>query len=518
MAQDKRDNKVLLNEERIRGKLLEGAQASYTAVMASYGPKGKNVLVEKPFGRAVLTRDGVTIAREVYFSDRAKNMGAQLVLEASETTNRIAGDGTSATVGLAYHLLKNGAQAIAAGIHPMDIKAMYMQDSYTVLDKLDTLVKDAKTNQLKQVASVSAGDATIGHMIAAAITRVGVAGGIITEKAPIEDTVCEYIDGYYLQPGFQALERGKKELADPFVVVAIKRLTSAQDVIELMTKTAQSKGVEPGSIPRFVFIGNIEDGAYNCICDNINRGTIDAVILKTPPQYGEMGKQLLEDISAYAGCAPYTDNSVFSDALIGSINKIVASKSDATLFASTDTELVKDRIDAIKEQIKIETVDAILEKLKDRVAKLEGKIALFKIGAATDTAREELEYRVEDSIRATRAAAESGIVAGGGITLLELSKLPDISEYYRNALRSVFKQLLINANLPAEIGLSEVLNAPYSTMGYNLRDADAGIVDVVKAGVLDPALVVEQVIKNATEVVASGLTTGVGILLEDREE
>lgn len=519
MSQPVKDNKIILSEDEIRAKLLEGAKASYDTVMTTFGPKGKNVLIEKPFGRPVLTRDGVTVAREVYFSDRAKNQGAQMLCEASETTNRIAGDGTSATVGLSYHLLKNGIQAIAAGTHPMDVKEMYFNDSYVLLDKLDTLTTDTKTEQLRQVASISAGDGSLGAMIAAAIVRVGADGGIITEKAPIEDIQCEYVDGYYLQPGFQALQVGKKEIADPFVIVSIRRLTSAADVIEIMTKVAQAKHLEPGSIPRFVFVGNIEDAAYNCICDNINRGTIDAIILKTPPQFGDMGKELLEDIAAYAGCNSLTDTiniKSFNDSFIGHIDKVVASKADATMFAHNDTKLVTSRINEIRDQTKTETVDAILERLKDRVAKLEGKIALFKIGAATDTAREELEFRVEDSIHATRAAAEYGVVPGGGITLLELSRLSDISPAYRDALRSVFKQLLLNANLSAEVKLEEALQAKPG-YGYNLRNNDE-LINVVKAGVLDPALVVQQIIKNATEVVANGLTTGVGIIFEDKEE
>lgn len=519
MAQEAKDTKIILTAEESRTKLLEGAKASYDVVMTTYGPKGRNVLIERTFGRATLTRDGVATAREVYFADRAKNMGAQLIMEASETTNRIAGDGTSATCGLAYQLLKNGVQAIAAGVHPMAIKDLYMADSYKLLDHLKELNNPVKDGQLQQVARVSCGDDNLGTMIADAISKVGVDGGILAEKAPIEDVTCEFVDGYYLQNGFQALQAGKKELIDPMVIVSIRRLSNAADAIELLQMVVQTKQLQPGTIPRFVFIGNIEDGAYSCICDNINRGTIDAVILKTPPQFGEMGKQLLEDVAAYASCAPITDSTnfkAFDASYIGSIDKVVASKQDATLFADNSTELVTTRIQEIKDQILNETVDAILEKLKDRVAKLEGKIALFKIGAATDTAREELEYRVEDSIHATRAAAEYGVVPGGGSTLIELSRTDGISDYYKDALRSVFKQLLINAGLPAEVKLNDILDAPAGN-GYNLR-AGSELVNMVDAGVLDPTLVVEQIIKNATEVVANALTVGKSLIFTNRKE
>lgn len=519
MSQSAKDNKIIVNESDIREKLLEGARASYETVMTTFGPKGKNVLIEKPFGRPVLTRDGVTVAREVYFSDRAKNQGAQMLCEASETTNRIAGDGTSGTVGLAYHLLNNGVQAIAAGKHPMQIKDMYMADSYKLLDRIEELMKPAKEGQLKQVATVSAGDENLGMMIADAIERVGVDGGIIAEKAPIEDITCEYVDGYYLQNGFQALQAGKKELMEPFVIVAIKRLSSAADAIELLTLAAKAKQVQPGTIPKFVFIGNVEDGAYNCIVDNINRGTVDAIIIKTPPQFGEMGKQLLEDIAAYAGCNPIIDTTnfkTFDNSYIGTLNKVVASKTDATLFADNDTERVLVRIAEIQDQIVTESVDAILEKLRDRVAKLQGKIALFRIGAATDTAKEELEYRVEDSIHATRAAAQYGVLPGGGSTWVELSKTEGLSKEYRFALQDVFKQLLRNADLVVDVKFNEAFNAKPG-MGFNLRGNDE-LVDMTKAGVLDPSLVLQQIVKNATEVVANGLTVGTALIYEDTPE
>lgn len=516
--EDKKAGKILLTESAHKTRSFEGAKASYQAVSTTFGPKGKNVKIEKPFGRPLITRDGVTVAREIYFSDRAKNMGAQTLLEASETTNKLAGDGTSATVVLSYHLLKNGIQAIAAGVHPMEIREIYKKDSYKLLDKLNKLAKPAKSNQLEQVATVSSGDSNLGKMIATAIKRVGVDGGIITEKAPIEDIQCEFVDGYYLQSGFQALPTGKKELTDPYVIVSIRRLASASDVIEIMTKVAKLNNLERGQIPKLVFIGNIEDAAYNCIVENLNRGVIDAIIIKTPYIFGEMGKQLLEDIAIYAACTPITDSTnlkSIDSSYVGAVSKVVANKQESTLFADNTTEEIDVRIHAIQDQINNESVDAILEKLKDRVAKLQGKIALFKIGAATDSGKEEIEFRVEDAIHATRAAAQYGVIAGGGVTWLELSKL-DISKYYRNALQSTFKKLLTNANLPSELKLNEALYAT-SGMGYDLKSENPELVDIIKAGILDPKLVVEQVIINSTETIGNELAIGKGIIIEERE-
>lgn len=529
MSQAAKDTKRIIKGDEARKALLEGARLVAETVGVTYGPKGRNVLIEKTYGRPVLTRDGVTVAREVYFRERDVNMGAQAVLEASETTNRIAGDGTSATSILAYSLMKHGVQAIAAGTHPMDIKATLLKDSQTLLDKLDELSATVSEGQLNSVATVSAGDPVLGKLISEAIEYVGPDGGILTEKSPIDTVERKYEDGYYLQSGFTALTVGKKEMINPKVVISTRRLSSAADVLDILNGVARTMVDANGqlaSIPRILFVGNIEDAAYLTIVENINQGRLDGIIIKTPPTFGEMGKDLLEDIAILCDCETITDSTNLknfvkqtehgvSSTFIGSIDKVVASKNDSTLFRAKSGETVKDRVDALKDQLKATTVDAITEKLKDRIAKLEGKIALFKIGAPTETAKEEIEFRVEDAIQATRAAASDGIVPGGGVTLLELSK-QDISDTYREALHDVFKRLLVNANLSAEVKLLEALEAP-TGFGYNLREGDE-LVDVVKAGVLDPTLVVSEVIKNATEVAAGILTTETLLTFVDREE
>ncbi len=520
MSQAKRDHRIIIKGDQARAELLAGARFVYDAVTSTYGPRGRNVMIEKPFGRPLTTRDGVSVARDTYSSDRPKNMGVQRVLEASETTNRIAGDGTTATVALAYHLMQRGTLAIAAGMHPMEVKRQFLQDSYKVLDKLTAMTKKVKDSQLKEVATISSGDPLLGELIADAVLRVGAEGGIITEKAPVDDIEREYVDGYYLQTGFQALQAGKKELIDPFVIVSIRRLTSAADIADVLTKALQSRSFNPQTdgIPRFLLIGNIEEAAYMTAVNLINQGKIDAVILKTPAMFGEMGKYLLEDIAIYARCNPLTEGSNLREldtSCVGTVDKVVANKNEATLFADNDTEAVKTRIQEIKDQIEAELSDAVSEKMKDRVAKLEGKIALFRIGGAIDSVKEEVESRVEDAIHATRAAYSTGVVPGGGITLLELSKL-EISAPYGEALRDTFMQLLINANLPAELKLNEAMKAPVGN-GFNLK-GNGELVDMVKTGIIDPALVVQQIIKNATASATDMLTTDTLIVFEDAKE
>lgn len=513
-----KEGRILIQEDDLRQKLLEGAEAAFQAVSKTYGPKGKNVLLERGFGRPTYTRDGVTIVEQVFFSDRTKNMGAQALAEASRAANNVSGDGSSATVVFTYNLLKNAVQAVAAGQHPMDVSDIIKKDSYVLLDALKGMAIPVKDAQLKEVATVSAGDPLIGQLIAEAILYVGQDGGILTEKAPITEIEREYIDGYYLQSGFTALQGGKKELVDPFVIVSSKRLSSSADAIELLTKTAQAKGLKPGDVPRLLFIGNIEDAAYNTIVENINRGTIDAVIIKTPPMYGDLGKYLLSDIAIYANCELISENTSlkqFNASYIGSVDKVIANKSEATVFASKDTEAVQTRIAEIKDQIEVEEVPAVAEKLKDRVAKLEGKIAIFKIGAANDSTKEELEFRIEDAINSTRHAYAEGIVPGGGVTLLELSKL-DVSGITKKSLQSTFQQLLINANLPAELKLDEALKAPKGH-GYNLREGDK-LVDVVKEGIVDPYVVAREVITHAMGMAAETIKVGLGVIFENTEK
>lgn len=515
----KKESVNILDNEQTRSKFLEGAKAAYDAVVTTYGPRGMNVSIEKSFGRPVVTRDGVTVARAVFFSDRPKNMGAQAIIEASETTNRIAGDATTATVALSYHLLKNSVQAIAAGVHPMEVSSLLKEDNEKMLAHLDKLAKpiNDKTDQLTKVATVSSGDPLLGQLIAETIKHVGADGGIITEKAPIDTVEREYIDGYYLQSGFTALQAGKKELQDCAVVVAIKSITSKADAYELLTNVAKATGLQQGQILRVLFIGNIEGEAYNLIVDNVNRGTVDAIVVKSPPAYGQMAKELLEDIAMYVGCRPISDVTnirQFDESYIGTVSRVVATKHDSTIFSDEQSENVETRIAELKEAIKSEVSDQVAEKLRDRVSKLEGKVAIFRIGAPTDSAKEELEFRVEDAINATRAAAEHGVVAGGGVTLLELSRL-DISDITKKSLRSVFKRLLINANLPAEVKLYEAIDAPYG-QGYNLRKDDK-LVDVIAEGIIDPKLAVEQVVTNSISVIANLTTVGRSIVFTDDE-
>lgn len=513
---DKKEGRVLVPEAELREQFMKGAEAAFNAVATTYGPKGKNVAIERGFGRPTYTRDGVTVVEQVFFSDRIKNMGAQALAEASRAANNISGDGSSATVVLCYNLLKNGNQAVAAGVHPMVVSETIIKDSQILLKALKSEVTKVSDEKLKDVATVSAGDPLIGQLIAEAILYVGQDGGILTEKAPITEIQREYIDGYYLQSGFTALQAGKKELIDPYVIVSSKRLTSSADAVDILNAIAEIKiSTNQKQVPRILFIGNFEDAAYTTIVNTINQGQIDAVIVKTPPMYGELAKYLLDDIALYANCNSITESTSlkdFDESYIGQVDKVIANKSEATVFASNDTEAVQTRIAEIKDQIAVEESPSVSEKLRDRVAKLEGKIAIFKIGGAVDTERERIEFQIEDAINSTRHAYATGIVPGGGTTLLRLSKL-EISDITKKSLRETFQKLLENANLPVQLKLDEALKAKKG-YGFNLLEGGE-LVDMVKSGIIDPYLVVNETILHATHMAAETIKLGMALIFEE---
>lgn len=527
MSQPVKDDKQIIFEDEARAAVLEGARIMYDTVTLTYGPKGKNVLIEKIYGRPTLTRDGVTVAREVYSKERGINMGMQLLEEASQTTNRIAGDGTTATVAVAYNLLKLAMKKIGNGDDPMVVRQQILDDSYKVLDNLKTISKDVVAGQLQQVATVSSGDANLGQLIAEAVEEVGADGGLITEKAPITGVDRKYVNGYFLQQGFTAIASGKKDLDNPYVVITSKLLGSGVDVVELLNKVFTmaytEQGIAPGQpLPqpvRIAFFGEIEGDAYNTIVANIQKGVFDGAIVKTPPM-GEISVQYLEDLAVYTGgksLAQGENLSSFDETYVGRADKVTATMTETTVFGGHGAqEDIDNRLQEIKDRLKTEEIDAIAEKLRDRLAKLEGKIAVFRIGGATDTERDEKEFRIEDAIQATKAAANYGVVPGGGATLIALANTEGISDLTKQALEETFKRLVENAGLSGDVELDKMSNAKPG-VGYNLRKGSE-LVDVVAEGILDPTLVVEQTIENAASTAGNAATVGAIITFTDKKE
>lgn len=527
MAQDQKDDRKITYNQEARQALLDGAREMADVVGISYGPKGLNVLVEKSYGRPMLTRDGVTISKEAYSKVRDKNMGMQLLNEAAEATVRNVGDGTTQTIILGHQLIELGHQQIAAGINPMEIRDTIIKDSYTLLDRLHEIKQNVKKGQLKQVASVSSGDASLGQLIAEAVETVGPDGGIITQRAPISDVDRTYVDGYYMQQGFTAIESGKKELSNPYILVSAKPINTGADIVKLVNKVVEaelkSKGLPPGSQLTeplsIAFFGEFEGLAYETIKANVVKGIFDGVIVKSPMQGGDMASQYLEDLAIYTGGKLITPADRLDEldvSYVGKAERVGCTNMETTIFGGEASgEDLDKRKAELKDRIGTEESDPIVERLKERLSKLEGKIAIFRIGGANDTEREEKEFRIEDAIQATKAAAADGVVAGGGTTLVELSKC-DVGDLWKEALQNTYKRLLSNAALPAEVKLHEVLASTYP-QGFNLRKS-TDLIDVIADGVLDPSLVVQNVIENAASTAGSAVTVGAVITFVDRKE
>lgn len=526
MAQESKDHKEIKYESEARAALLRGAEIMADTVGKSYGPKGRNLIIEKTYGRPLVTRDGVTISKEVYSKLRDENMGMQLLNEASEATVKAVGDGTSATVVLTYNIMKLAHQQIAAGKNPMELKDTILKDSRVLIDRVNELSREVKKGQLEQVATVSSGDPGFGKLIAEAVEQVGSDGGIITQRSAMADVDKTNVDGYYIQPGYTALSSGKMELSDAYVIVSAKRITTGSEVIKLINKVLarywKEHGMQPGTPPNeplnIFFYGEFEGDAYESINANIQQQKFLGALVKSPLQGGDMAPQYLNDLAVYTGGRLINQSDKLDDlddSYIGKAEKIRVTSKEAIVFGGeASPEDVTIYTNVIKERIAKEENDAIAEKLKERVSKIEGKIAIFRIGGATDTEREEREFRIDDAIQATKAASRGGVVAGAGSTLIELSKC-NISDIWKDALRNTYKKLLTNAALPAEVKLNEVLASNYP-MGFNLRESGE-LVDVVKGGILDPTLVVENVIKNSAATAGNAVSVGALITFVDRE-
>lgn len=517
MSQAQKDHKIFKFDKDVREAVLGGADTTYRAVTTTYGPKGRNVLLEKTFGFPIITRDGVTVARESYSKVRDENAAMQLLIQAADTTNSSVGDGTTATVALTYHLIK---KVLSFDYDAMGLKDTLEKDSRLLLDELKKYTKPLKKGQLEQVATVSSRDSGLGKMIAQAVEETGNDGGIIAEKAELLEVEREYIEGYFIQKGFMAITQGKRQLVDPVVAVVSHKLSTATDIAELLDKVAQAQGLDPrqGDKLRIAIFGSVEGEAYARLVELIAKGVLDATVVESP-EGGELGSQYLEDIATYTGGRIISASSLkdLDKSYLGSADRIVCSKYNTSIFGGKYIKEDYDlRLADLKDNLKEEQFANIAEKIKDRIAKLSGKVAIFRIGGATKSEKEELEFRIEDAIQAAKAAFTGGVVPGGGTTLVWLSQTKGLSKITREALRETFKRLVDNANFPAEVKLEELLKAK-SPMGFNLA-TDGELVDLEKEGILDPAQVIEETVRNATSIAGNLITLGAMIIFEDKPE
>ena len=510
----KREVKNITYGNDSRSKLLSGATKIYQAVSSTYGPAGYNVILGMPYGDSTLTRDGVTVAKRVVLEDRAEDDAAQILRQASEKTNKSAGDGTTATIVLGYNLFKEGNKRIAAGESGMKIKKQLYEDSKKVIDYL-TSNSESADGKLLDVATVSAGDPAIGQLVANTLEEIGEGGGITIREQDYPTVDVEQVNGYYFDKGFFALNQAV-EYANPLIFVTQKQIASNSDIIPLLSKVVN------GDNKNLVIIGDVRanSDAMNTLLLNIMQKKLNAVVIP-PPAFNEDAVLFMQDISLYVGATLFTSADDIKtvkerDEFFGTAERVQVSQEKAIIFKGGGSfEDVTDRASQIKQQITKATGAHRKDQLEQRYAKLTGKIAIVNVGGSTPTEMEELRYRVEDAIEATKSAMADGVLPGGGTSIVRALEL-DISPTFKQALVNTFRKLMDNADESADYRLEQLKRAKYG-YGFNLRDMTDEPIDLKKAGIWDATRAVVQTIENATSAAGSLLTVGVIIDPIDQE-
>jgi chaperonin GroEL len=513
--------KQLLFDESARQKILRGVELLSRAVKVTLGPKGRNVVIDKKFGSPTVTKDGVTVAKEVELPDPYENMGAQMVKEVASKTSDAAGDGTTTATVLAESIYKEGLKNVTAGSNPIFLKRGIDKAVEACVAELARASKKvSEREEIRQVATVSANwDDTIGNIIAEAMDKVGKDGTITVEEAKSIETTLEVVEGMqfdkgYLSPYFATnAEAMEAVLEDAYVLIHEKKISSLQDMLPLLQTVAKS------GKPLLVIAEEVEGEALAALVVNKIRGTLNVCAVKAPG-FGDRRKAMLEDIAILTGGKCITEdlgikleNVQVSD--LGRAKRIVVDKENTTMVEGGGTASdIQGRVKQIRRQIDETTSDYDREKLQERLAKLAGGVAVINVGAATETEMKEKKARVEDALHATRAAVEEGIVAGGGVALLRCVKVIDGlkiegdeaigAQIVRRAIESPIRVLCGNAGVEGAVVVGEVL-ANKGNHGYNV--ATAKYEDLVKAGVVDPTKVTRTALQNAASVAGLLLTT-----------
>jgi chaperonin GroEL len=514
-------SKQLLFDEAARQKVLRGVELLAKAVKVTLGPKGRNVVIDKKFGSPTVTKDGVTVAKEIELPDPYENMGAQMVKEVASKTSDAAGDGTTTATVLAEAIYKEGLKNVTAGSNPIFLKRgidKAVEAAVTELAKISKKVNDRE--EIRQVATVSANwDQKIGDIIADAMDKVGKDGTITVEEAKSIETTLDVVEGMqfdkgYLSPYFATnMEAQEAVLEDAYVLIHEKKISNLQEFLPLLQTVAK------GGKPLLVIAEEVEGEALAALVVNKIRGTLNVCAVKAPG-FGDRRKAMLEDIAILTGGRCITEdlglkleNLQVSD--LGRAKRIVVDKENTTIVegAGKSSE-IQGRVKQIRRQIEETTSDYDREKLQERLAKLAGGVAVINVGAATETEMKEKKARVEDALHATRAAVEEGIVAGGGVALLRTSKAVDSlklegdeaigAQIVRRAIESPIRMLCANAGVEGAVVVGQII-ANKGNYGYNVATGDYE--DLVKAGVVDPTKVTRTALQNAASVAGLLLTT-----------
>ena len=526
--------KQIAYREDARAKILSGVQQLSHAVKVTLGPRGRNVVLAKSWGSPTVTKDGVTVAKEIELKDKYENMGAQMVKEVASKTSDVAGDGTTTATILAEAIYTQGLKAVTAGYTPVEIKRGIDKAVDTVSDNLKSLSKNVKDHsEVAQVGTISAnGDATIGELIADAMDKVGKDGTITVEEAKGTETALDVVEGMQFDRGYQSpyfvtnQESMEAVLEDAYVLIHEKKISNLKDLLPLLEKISKA------GKPMLIIAEDVEGEALATLVVNKIRGTLNVAAVKAPG-YGDRRKAMLQDIAVLTGGSVITedlgislDNVQLSD--LGQAKRIVVDKENTTVVeGSGETSDIKGRVEQIRRQIDETTSDYDREKLQERLAKLAGGVAVIRVGAATETEMKEKKARVEDALHATRAAVEEGIVPGGGVALLRsIAKLDDLEgqtegektgiKIVRRALEEPLRQIADNAGAEGSVVVETVLAKKTNSYGYNAQTEEYG--DLVKMGVIDPTKVVRTALSNAASIAGLLLTTDAMVTEEDEDE
>ncbi|HEY9539920.1 MAG TPA: chaperonin GroEL [Kiloniellaceae bacterium] len=515
-----------------RERMLHGIDILSNAVRVTLGPKGRNVVLDKSFGAPRMTKDGVTVAKDIELKDKFENMGAQMVREVASRTSDIAGDGTTTATVLAHAIVREGVKSVAAGMNPMDLKRGIDLAVATVVDELKKRSRKIVDNaEVAQVGTISAnGDAEVGAMLAEAMTRVGNEGVITVEEAKSLETELEVVEGMqfdrgYLSPYFVTdADKMQAVLEDPYVLIHEKKLSGLQTILPLLEAVVQS------GKPLLVIAEDVEGEALATLVVNRLRGGLKVAAVKAPG-FGDRRKAMLQDIAVLTGGTAISEDvgikleNVTLD-MLGRAKRVIITKDETTVVSGAGKKAdIQARCGQIKAQIEETTSDYDREKLQERLAKLAGGVAVIRVGGATEVEVKERKDRVDDALHATRAAVEEGIVPGGGVALLrasvKLAKLEAENEdqkvgirIVRKALEAPLRQIADNAGTDGSIVIGKVLENKDPQWGYNAQTGN--YTDLVKEGVIDPTKVVRAALQHAASV--AGLLITTEAMIADRPE
>lgn len=515
--------KKIYYEANAREKVLAGAKQLYDAVKVTFGPKGQNVIIEKEYGAPVITHDGVTVAEAVELGSNEENLGeavgAKLIKTAAQKLNKVAGDGTTTVTVLTYNILYEANKLIAAGVNPMELRKGIEKAGAEIIKGIEKSAEkiEGDNQKVAAVATISAGDEKIGELIAEVISKIGKDGVVTVEAGQGLEMEQEIVEGFSYDKGYSSpffvtdVNRQEAIFDKPLILITDKKLSASGDILPILEKCAQA-----GQKDLVIIAEEVEGEALSLLVLNKLKGVFNSLVLKAP-SFGERRKEIMEDIAILTDATVISaDKGLKIDEVglevLGSANKIIATKDETTIIKGAGSQkAVQDRINLIHSHAELAKTNYEKEEFEKRAAALSGKVAVIKVGGVTETEIEEKKYRVDDAVAATKAALSEGIVTGGGVTLVNLAtKLKgsdDATRIVKNALKAPFIHIMENAGLNAQALLAEVEKAD-DGKGINVMTPEKGLIDLKKAGVIDPAKVTKEAVKNAISIAATAITMG----------